>query len=161
MIEAGAVSAPTSREILIDALRLAQREIQPLLETQRKLVEDLDAVENRATSLSSPERLLELREAAELLCGADFLAVYADDTHTKLSRKAAIAEVRENAKRILFHQSQNRAETAWAMDAVERDIMARAIISSSSGEEQEDSSAVNKVKGPRCDGRHVNEVRSL
>ena len=150
-MEAGAHRGSIPRPVLLEAVDAGTAAIQPLLDHQLETAAEAgNTGSKRGTSLSSPERLQELHESASMLCGDEFRAVYGDASHTKLSRKDAIAAVRERARRILFQQTQNRAEAAWVLNQIEREALRAALV---------------HPEGPggglRCDGHGVEEVRPL
>jgi len=150
-MEAGAHRGSIPRPVLLEAVDAGMAAIQPLLDHQLETAAEAgNTGSKRGTSLSSPERLQELHESASMLCGDEFRAVYGDASHTKLSRKDAIAAVRERARRILFQQTQNRAEAAWVLNQIEREALRAALV---------------HPEGPggglRCDGHGVEEVRPL
>jgi len=107
----------------------------------------------RSCSLSPQERLSELAEAATIMYGDDFEAVFSTE-HDKRSRLNALAEVRERMFPYLRQQAQNRAEVSYATNVVERQAFRRAVLGQAA-----DSEASRN--GPRCDGRGYDEVRPL
>lgn len=140
MVEAG--SKMVSEEVMVEALEFGQKSVQPLLELQKQLWEEIGR-EKRAVEVPVTDRKLE--GAVRKLIAKDLKKALG--IPTKSERSSALYELKQRAYEELAPEDSeySRGDVSAVVESMEKKIVREDILK----------------RGKRIDGRKSNEVRPI